>query len=311
MSQIFISYSSKDHDFSELTKMKLQAQGLDVWMDQGELAPGEEWRNAIDKGISSSEVLLVILTPESCTSPYVTYEWAYAIGKGKGVIPILRQDADVHPRLEVFQYIDFRDSRAYPWSGLVKRINEYCQNAATDKKPTSVGQLSIEQLQNIIHSTVSLATAQSKSGEKQSDEQRITNATRSVIGAISSPVQSVSRTTKPRILWVDDRPDNNTHERAALESMGYAFSLALNTEEALEAISNSSYSAIISDMGRREGPQEGYVLLEKLRQSGNKIPYFIYAGSNAKQHKDEAIKKGAQGSTNSPSELFELITSSV
>jgi hypothetical protein len=50
------------------------------------------------------------------------------------------------------------------------------------------------------------------------------------------------------------------------------------------------------------------VLLDKLRQTGNQTPFFIYAGSNAPEHKAEALKRGAQGSTNSAKELFEMVT---
>ena len=47
--------------------------------------------------------------------------------------------------------------------------------------------------------------------------------------------------------------------------MGIAFSLALTTNEALANIERRRFAAIISDMGREEGPREGYVLLGSLR----------------------------------------------
>ena len=39
---------------------------------------------------------------------------------------------------------------------------------------------------------------------------------------------------KKEILWVDDRPENNTYERNTLEQYGLAFTLALSTEQALK-----------------------------------------------------------------------------
>lgn len=36
-----------------------------------------------------------------------------------------------------------------------------------------------------------------------------------------------------RILWVDDRPENNVYERNILEKYGLVFSLALSTQQAL------------------------------------------------------------------------------
>jgi CheY-like chemotaxis protein len=110
------------------------------------------------------------------------------------------------------------------------------------------------------------------------------------------------------ILWVDDNPGNNVYVRQALDAAGIRVRLAMSTDEALAAISQRKFAAIISDMGRREGPREGYVLLDRLRELENRTPFFIYAGSNAPQHRTEALAHGAQGSTNSAKELFEMVT---
>jgi CheY-like chemotaxis protein len=123
-----------------------------------------------------------------------------------------------------------------------------------------------------------------------------------------SDIHSESNNT---ILWVDDRPSNNIYEREALELVGFKFELALSTKEALTLLEKNKYLAIISDMGRVEGPREGYILLKEVRKTDKKIPFFIYAGSNLLEHKIEAQEKGAQGSTNSATELIDLITTHV
>lgn len=124
MPQVFISYSEKDSIFAQLAKEKLEAEGIKVWLFEGDLHPGENWREAIDKGIFSSDVLMVILSPESSASSYVTYEWAYALGKGIKIIPIMLKETKAHPRLEPMQYFDFTNSKMMPWSNLVKEIKE-------------------------------------------------------------------------------------------------------------------------------------------------------------------------------------------
>lgn len=113
------------------------------------------------------------------------------------------------------------------------------------------------------------------------------------------------------ILWVDDRPENNVYERNAFEAIGIRFTLALSTQQALEILKRNSFSAIISDMGRREGPREGYLLLDAIREQGNQIPFFIYAGSNSPEHKRETTKRGGQGTTNNPEELFQMVTAAL
>lgn len=101
------------------------------------------------------------------------------------------------------------------------------------------------------------------------------------------------------------------YERKAMESMGLEFTLALSTKEALSVLSNRRFAAIISDMGRKEGPREGYTLLEALRARGTSTPFFIYTGSNAPQHRREAALRGAQGSTNIAEDLVEMVTRSL
>jgi CheY-like chemotaxis protein len=129
-----------------------------------------------------------------------------------------------------------------------------------------------------------------------------------VVRAAGPSAISAADGWRNHILWVDDRPENNAYERQAFEAIGLRFTLALSTDEALERLSQTKYAAIISDMGRCEGPREGYVLLDRLRKEGNSIPLFFYASSNAPEHKRETREHGGQGCTNNAQELFEMVT---
>jgi CheY-like chemotaxis protein len=132
-----------------------------------------------------------------------------------------------------------------------------------------------------------------------------------VVRAAGPAAIATSEEWRNRILWVDDRPENNTLERGAFETMGLRFTLSLSTAEAFERLSQAKFAAIISDMGRREGPREGYVLLDRLRKEGDSTPLFFYASSNAPEHKHETRKHGGQGCTNNAQELFEMVTRAV
>jgi hypothetical protein len=68
-----------------------------IWMDQDKLNAGEEWRNEIDLGIIDADALVLILSSESCNSSFVRYEWAFAIGRKKKVIPLLYKTSYIHP----------------------------------------------------------------------------------------------------------------------------------------------------------------------------------------------------------------------
>ena len=115
------------------------------------------------------------------------------------------------------------------------------------------------------------------------------------------------KNSKGEILWVDDRPENNVYERKTLEYYGLEFTLALSTQQALSNFRNHNFSLVISDMGRKEGPQEGYVLLDEIRKIDKTIPFIIYAGSRKPEHIKKVIDHGGQGCTNNPVELVELV----
>ena len=157
----------------------------------------------------------------------------------------------------------------------------------------------------------SLAAATAKQPNDINDSKETQRQLDSIVELVSNTASTDNKQNvevwRNRILWVDDRPENNVYERQAFESQGIEFSLALSTYEALEIINNTRFAAIISDMGRKEGDQEGYVLLDKIRKSGNRTPFFIYASSNLPEHKKMARERGAQGSTNRAEELYKMV----
>ncbi|MDE5421610.1 response regulator [Ancylomarina sp. DW003] len=156
--------------------------------------------------------------------------------------------------------------------------------------------------------SLAAATAQQPNDNNNETTEHQLNSIVDLVSKIERPKPNeTGRKWHNKVLWVDDRPENNRNERKAFESQGLEFSLALSTNEAIEILKNNKYAAIISDMGRKEGAQEGYVLLEKIRKSGIQTPFFIYAGSNAPEHKMMALERGAQGSTNRAQELFEMV----
>lgn len=161
--------------------------------------------------------------------------------------------------------------------------------------------MTVEQLEKLIATAVALGAATTKTGDRAATPEEIGQAAKSVAGRVLEGAKATERVPsddedawRKRILWVDDRPDNNAYERRALETLGFQFTLALSTREALERLSSNRFAAIISDMGRNEGPREGYVLLEAVRATDRATPFFIYAGSNSPAHKREAVTRGAQ-----------------
>ncbi|HEY0309420.1 MAG TPA: response regulator [Acidobacteriaceae bacterium] len=121
--------------------------------------------------------------------------------------------------------------------------------------------------------------------------------------------ETIRRTKQSKILWVDDQPNNNVHEREAFEALGIRFIIATSTEEAVDELRYRSFDAIISDMGRPSDDRAGYTLLEMLRRVGNRTPFIIYSGERTPEFQAEAWQRGAVGCTNRPDELFEMVLS--
>lgn len=235
------------------------------------------------------------------------------------MIPLLLKDAELHPRLSVIQHLDFRDTKKAPWKKLLQEIARTQASRDEEEPLERVGDMTVEQLQELIGGAVALARASAKDTHEASPEvidraaKGVTQAARRIsrLRQISRVEHPRGEHTSPEILWVDDRPENNTYERSAFEALGYRFTLAVSTREALELSLKKSFSAIISDMGRPEGPHEGYALLKALREQGDETPFFIYTGASASKNKVEATRKGARGLTHSAEELFELVTQAV
>lgn len=64
--------------------------------------------------------VIILITPDSTRSQYVAYEWSYALGLGKEIIPILYRSNEIHAKLLDYQYLDFRDIPK--WDDLLKYL---------------------------------------------------------------------------------------------------------------------------------------------------------------------------------------------
>ncbi len=165
-------------------------------------------------------------------------------------------------------------------------------------------------LKTQLSSAASLAAAISKQPETEGELSQ--NQLDEIVELVSKARQKHSvEKWRNRVLWVDDHPNNNVHERQALEAQGLEFRLALSTAEAMEILKREKFALIISDMGRKEGAKEGYVLLDQLRQGGDRTPFVIYAGANAPSMAPTAKEKGALGCTNRAQELFSLVMEAI
>jgi len=73
--KVFISHSSADKKFVQRLATDLRTlAGLDAWLDQWEINPGDMIPKRIEEGISEAKVFILVLSPESVNSTWVEYE---------------------------------------------------------------------------------------------------------------------------------------------------------------------------------------------------------------------------------------------
>jgi hypothetical protein len=111
MKQIFLSYVSRDRDNAANAREHLTQAGYRVWVNRDARA-GQNWQYAVTEAIKESAVVVALLTPNSVDSAFFTYEWAFALGAGVKVIPVIFRGVEgPHPHLMVQEQFDFG---AYP-----------------------------------------------------------------------------------------------------------------------------------------------------------------------------------------------------
>jgi CheY-like chemotaxis protein len=310
--QVFISYYHKDAEFAENVIFRIKDAGFNSWVDSDKLGAGEDWRVGIDQAIKDASALIVIMTPEAKLSEYVTYEWSFAWGAGIKVIPVILKKTELHPRLAILQYLDFTNFSTRPWNKLFEALKDAASLHTFPTAQTSqdISPEIVEAAKLLVAAAIDeVKTYGIETKEiKPVHEREVETAER--ISELITPKAS-RQLAGASVLWVDDRPDNNIYERQALEKLGIRFTISKSTDDALKRLQNKDYHVIISDMGRPPDRQAGYTLLEEIKKRGINTPFIIYAGSRSAEHNAETRRRGGLGTTNMPSELFEMVVDAI
>lgn len=119
---------------------------------------------------------------------------------------------------------------------------------------------------------------------------------------------SIPTRSSKHVLWVDDRPKNNSFLVASLEERGAKVDIALSTAEGFEKFKAGQYDIVISDMGRPEGERAGIDLVKKIRTLNSNLPFYIFCGSWAARNlQEESLKAGVTSITSSGTTLLSVL----
>ena len=90
------------------------ASGIDAWLDQEKLLPGQDWREEIPRAVREADVVIVCLSNSSITKEgYIQTEITFALDVAKEkpegtifLIPTRLEDCEVPDRLSRWQWVD-------------------------------------------------------------------------------------------------------------------------------------------------------------------------------------------------------------
>jgi CheY-like chemotaxis protein len=120
-----------------------------------------------------------------------------------------------------------------------------------------------------------------------------------------------------RILWVDDEPDNNRLETAALAKLQIEVVAVTSTEAALARLDSDPerFDLVLSDWQLPESDlstlSAGIHLLRQVRKHHPTVPVVFYHGSGGKRERavrrKQALREGAFGEAVMPDKLLKLV----
>jgi CheY-like chemotaxis protein len=105
-----------------------------------------------------------------------------------------------------------------------------------------------------------------------------------------------------RLLWIDDRPDNNRNEIKLFEDGGARVDTRVTSAEAEAAILQVTFDLIVSDIDREGSATEGLRFADELFQHRNSPPLIFYVGRASKP-----VPTSAFGIADRPDELVHLV----
>jgi hypothetical protein len=89
--QVFVSHSEADREIVDAIRETTSSLGITVYSYDQDPQPGESLREKLLYEIEESDVVVVILTHSSVSSPAVNQEIGAAVKDGKLVIPIIEK----------------------------------------------------------------------------------------------------------------------------------------------------------------------------------------------------------------------------
>ncbi|MBI5304224.1 MAG: SUMF1/EgtB/PvdO family nonheme iron enzyme [Chloroflexi bacterium] len=120
--RFFITHSWNDITFAKKLCDDLHASGLDGFLDERSIRPGESIPSRIEHGLEECDVYIPVLSPAALASPWCDWEIDIAITLSRDatrnerprIMPVIAEKCKVPSRLRHLLYVDFGNWRDEP-----------------------------------------------------------------------------------------------------------------------------------------------------------------------------------------------------
>jgi TIR domain/Restriction endonuclease len=125
--QVFLSYAYADRAVARRIADKLRGAGLRVRISEWELQPGDSIASRIIEAVSTSDIIIVLLSPHSINSQWIQSELNETLPRelqtrAITVIPALIEDCTMPPPLANLVYLDLRSDLESGIRSLIQQL---------------------------------------------------------------------------------------------------------------------------------------------------------------------------------------------
>ncbi len=79
--KVFLSHSTKDKEFVQKLAQQLQAVGIEPWLCEVDVSLGDDFVEAIERGLREADVTVLIWSPDAAASPWTGKEWRSVLAR--------------------------------------------------------------------------------------------------------------------------------------------------------------------------------------------------------------------------------------
>jgi len=117
--KVFLCHAKEDKPQVRELYRRLHADGIEVWLDERSLLPGQDWKVEIPKAVRESDVVIVCMSPvsarkEGFVQAEINFALDMALQKPEGtiyIVPAKLEECEVPDKLSRWQWVNlFEDA---------------------------------------------------------------------------------------------------------------------------------------------------------------------------------------------------------